>query len=68
MIKHEVRPRSVRLELESHDGIRAFGPGHYPPGLDDPFIRDEFHVAADDMAFEEGERAADFTIDLGRSA
>ena len=68
MIKHEVRPRSVRLQLESHDRIRAFGPGHYPPGLHDSFIGDQFHVAADDMAFEELKRAADFTIDLGWSA
>jgi hypothetical protein len=68
VIKHKARSRSLRLQLESRDGKRAFGPCHYPPGLDDPFIWDQFNVPADDMPFEERNRAANFTIDLGRSA
>jgi hypothetical protein len=68
VINHEVRARSLRLKFESHDGVCAFGPRYDPPCLNDPFVRDEFQIPTDDMTFKKGERAADFTIDFGRSA
>lgn len=52
-------------ELEFRDGEDAGIPAAGAPGLDDAFAGDEFDLAADDVAAENGKSAAGFATNLG---
>ena len=52
-------------ELEFSDGKDAGGPTGDAPGLDDALVWQEFELAADDVAAEDAEGAAEFAADLG---
>ena len=64
VIEYQPCPRALRLKFELRYRIGPFRPGHDAPDLNDPLIREQFHVPPDDVAAKKRERPADFSIDF----
>src|SRR4051794_17213985 len=67
MIEHQIcsRSRSGGLELKSGYRINAFGPGHHAPGLDNPGIRYQLDVSADNVPVEYREGPTRLWVNFG---
>src|ERR1700737_4491672 len=66
MVKDDFCSRPLCHEVEFHNRINTWVPGHHSPCLDDSFARDELDVPPHNMAAEKREASAYFTADFRR--